>query len=319
VILEAIVNIKCKLMNKIVLLFVLLSAVFFAETSSAQIPTEGLVGYWPFNGNADDESGYGYNGTVFGATLIPDRFGNVNSAYYFDGINDKITTEQEQFANNNMVSVSLWVKFNQIASTKYFLACADFGVATRFDSVAMAISIPNTNSAFGTPNFDEWSHFAGTYDGNYIRAYINGVYVDSILWPGNIYYFPRPLTFAYFDTYWKGSIDDIRIYDRVLSATEVEILFNESSVGITQTVHRNEIEVFPNPAESFVIVEFNVNNQNYKKVSIMDLLGNVVFDKTVIDDELRIDLDKLDIKGLYFLTVSGKDNKVLSSQKLIIK
>ncbi len=306
-------------MKKIVLLLVLLSAGFFAKTSYAQIPTDGLVGYWPFNGNADDESGNGCNGTVFGATLIPDRFENANSAYYFDGINDKITTEQEQFANNNKVSVSLWVKFNQIASAKYFLMCADFGVGTHWDSIAFAISIPYTNSAFGTPNFDEWNHFVGTYDGNYIRAYINGVYADSTLWQGNIYYFPRPLTFAYFDTYWKGSIDDIRIYDRVLNATEVEILYNESTVGVRKAVQSNKVKIFPNPAESYVILQFWGNKENSKEVQIIDLLGNVVFDKMVIDDEFRIDLDKLDIKGLYFLTVSGKDNNLLASQKLILK
>ena len=47
----------------------------------------GLIGYWPFNGNANDESGNGHNGIVNGATLTSDRFGNSNSAYEFDGTN----------------------------------------------------------------------------------------------------------------------------------------------------------------------------------------------------------------------------------------
>jgi hypothetical protein len=54
------------------------------------VPSNGLVGYWPFNGNANDESGNGNNGTVNGATLTTDRFGNANSAYSFDGLNDYI-------------------------------------------------------------------------------------------------------------------------------------------------------------------------------------------------------------------------------------
>lgn len=49
------------------------------------IPTDGLVGQWLFDGNADDSSGNGYNGTVYGATLTTNRFGAANSAYYFDG------------------------------------------------------------------------------------------------------------------------------------------------------------------------------------------------------------------------------------------
>ena len=54
------------------------------------VPTNGLVGWWPFNGNANDESGNGNNGTVNGATLTADRFGNANSAYSFDGVDDYI-------------------------------------------------------------------------------------------------------------------------------------------------------------------------------------------------------------------------------------
>ena len=46
--------------------------------------TNGLVAYYPFNGNANDESGHGNNGTVYGATLTADRFGRANSAYSFD-------------------------------------------------------------------------------------------------------------------------------------------------------------------------------------------------------------------------------------------
>ena len=66
----------------------------FAIITSAQVPfyvpTSGLVGYWPFNSNANDESGNGNNGTVNGATFTNDINGNSNSAYSFDGINDNI-------------------------------------------------------------------------------------------------------------------------------------------------------------------------------------------------------------------------------------
>jgi hypothetical protein len=51
--------------------------------------SNGLVAHYPFNGNANDESGNGNHGTVHGAKLTQDRFGNPNSAYYFDGIDDE--------------------------------------------------------------------------------------------------------------------------------------------------------------------------------------------------------------------------------------
>tara|TARA_B100000902_G_C26670287_1_gene602721 strand:- start:79 stop:306 length:228 start_codon:yes stop_codon:yes gene_type:complete len=68
----------------------LLPLLFITVISFGQVPnyvpTNGLVGYWPFNGNANDESVNTNNGTVNGATLTTDRFGNANSAYDFDGV-----------------------------------------------------------------------------------------------------------------------------------------------------------------------------------------------------------------------------------------
>lgn len=79
--------------------------------SQSQIPTTGLIGYWTFNGNASDSSGNGNDGVVYGATLTSDRFGNVNSAYSFDGMDDLI-----QYAISNLPvgsdprSVFCWAK-----------------------------------------------------------------------------------------------------------------------------------------------------------------------------------------------------------------
>ena len=67
------------------LLFGLIFICFYTGIH-AQVPVSGLVGYWPFNRNANDDSGNGNNGTVSGAILTSDRFGNSNSAFYFDGI-----------------------------------------------------------------------------------------------------------------------------------------------------------------------------------------------------------------------------------------
>ncbi|MFM7769023.1 MAG: hypothetical protein ACKO8Q_00520, partial [Bacteroidota bacterium] len=71
----------------------------------------GLVGYWPFCGNANDASGNGNNGTVNGATLTADRFGNANSAYSFDGVNDGILSPDNNFPyGNSNRTLSFWMK-----------------------------------------------------------------------------------------------------------------------------------------------------------------------------------------------------------------
>ena len=79
--------------RRIILVFTLLAFLTTTTNVFAAITTEGLVAYYPFNGNANDESTDGHDGTVYGATLTTDRFGNSNSAYSFDGINDYICVD----------------------------------------------------------------------------------------------------------------------------------------------------------------------------------------------------------------------------------
>jgi hypothetical protein len=78
-----------------------------ATNIPSYVPTNGLVGYWPFNGNANDESGNGNNGVVNGATLTADRFGNVGKAYGFN--NNYILIPSSNLFNSNDLSVSMWV------------------------------------------------------------------------------------------------------------------------------------------------------------------------------------------------------------------
>jgi len=87
------VDSNSKINIKSTIKFLLFTALFTSNVFSQvpnYVPTNGLVGWWPFNGNANDESGNGNNGIVNGATLASDRFGNANMAYSFDGINDLI-------------------------------------------------------------------------------------------------------------------------------------------------------------------------------------------------------------------------------------
>jgi hypothetical protein len=91
-------------------------------------PPDSLVAYYPFSGNANDESGNGYNGIVYGASPAMDRFGVPDSAYSFDGIDDRILTTQEHFRSGNELSVALWVNATPGQGLEYFLMCSDFGV-----------------------------------------------------------------------------------------------------------------------------------------------------------------------------------------------
>jgi hypothetical protein len=105
-------------MKKKNLLMTVIAVFGLAAITSAQVPsyvpTNGLVGWWPFNGNANDESGNGNNGTVNGAMLTSDRFGNSNNSYLFDGISNRIAFNLNSINNlfpaSTESSSSIWVK-----------------------------------------------------------------------------------------------------------------------------------------------------------------------------------------------------------------
>lgn len=110
-------------MKKKNLLMTALAIFGFATITLAQVPsyvpTNGLVGWWPFNGNANDESGNGNNGTVYGATLNNDRFGNANKAYSFDGINDYISVLSStslNFGAGNSFTISFYYSPGTVVS-----------------------------------------------------------------------------------------------------------------------------------------------------------------------------------------------------------
>lgn len=84
------------------LFFILITAALFG-----QVPTNGLVGYYPFTGNANDMSGNGYNGTNHYATLTTDRYNVISSAYYFNGTTGYISLPYTPFLLQNY-SFSVW-------------------------------------------------------------------------------------------------------------------------------------------------------------------------------------------------------------------
>ena len=119
----------------------------------AYLPTNGLVGYWPFNGNANDESGNGNHGTVNGATLTADRNGNANSAYSFNGLNNFIDLQSTNGLNSTQgLSMTMWFKWsgpNGINNHQYIYLIAPNpnGAIVVSDNSALSINVVNCNCA----------------------------------------------------------------------------------------------------------------------------------------------------------------------------
>ena len=228
---------------------------------------DGLVAWYPFQGNADNAAGTAPDGSVSGATLTADRFGAVNSAFAFDGVDDyvEVANTNGVFDLTNSWTLACWAKpFSpatdarddpliwKIAESTQELWAGDedtfllsWGYMWQEGQTGDLFNTGLERAADGadfelhstpyTPN--SWRHVVGTYDGAFLRIYVDGdlegmSYIGSVvaytgpaaLRIGNIQHSSHiygPEHVGAFD----GVIDDVRIYDRALSGTEVADLY----------------------------------------------------------------------------------------------
>ena len=144
------------------LAFLVCLGTFASAQIPSYVPPNGLVGWWPFNGNANDESGNGNHGTVNGATLAANRFGNAGKAYSFDGVDDRIRVPFSQSYTNDTGTVLLWMKTIEMPNINDNQACLfakGFGypqLVLRIDS-KVYIQIANSISIF--PSLSHSSKF----------------------------------------------------------------------------------------------------------------------------------------------------------------
>jgi hypothetical protein len=207
--------------------------------SCAQAPSNGLVAYYPFNGNVSDESGSGNNGIVNGASLTTDRFENPNSAYYFNGVSDFIKLPGTFDLPER--TVNLW--FNTYKNALSVIYENDgpsiiYG-QTEFDisSVSSTTKLYFSEGAGNTVNINiltnTWYMGTITVTPTESKYYLDGVLFATV--PTNSGVSVSGLINPFLGTtrsgeglYFNGKIDDVGIYNRALDSAEIVNLFNAS-------------------------------------------------------------------------------------------
>ena len=195
-------------------------------------PTD-YVAYYPFSGDASDASGNGNTGTINGTlTASSDKNAAASSAYTFDGSTSYITTSLT-FSNNQPLTVSMWVNWDGTTGDQTAVSWFDAGLTNRlfFGVNGSGQLVFGDGFQTGTAlSSSSWVHLAATYDGSQSRIYINGVLSD-VSSTGLTYQFDN-LTIGRQGSnsteYWDGQIDEIQIFDRAVSATEVNDIFLSS-------------------------------------------------------------------------------------------
>jgi len=294
---------------------------------SAQVPTNGLVGYWPFDGNANDMSGCIGHGTVYGAVLDSGRMNDVNGAYWFDGINDRISCA-DTFHLTARATICVWVKFTDLTSTMVFMCKYNAGMDEglmlgKINDGHVFCAGRNGNNQYLTTGYSkgplsdgEWHFLAGVCDSNRWEIWVDGnldnfaeynLVNHSIQSTSPVTFGYEPVGSAY---YYEGQLDDARFYRRALNETGIMALFYEGTTGLQG--HRPGIcRVYPNPASESIVF----SDIHPETVCIYDQQG-----KTVISaDNKQSDIQSINISllsnGVYLIEAHA-DGKVYH-QKLL--
>ena len=225
-------------MKRIVFAFALL----ITSLSFASL-TDGLVGYWPFDGDAKDYSGNSNHGSIYGVTSTNDRHGNSGQAFYFSGGDHISVSANAQLNAIRDFSASFWVNVTDYDITssghKTIALLSKGGSSRRQFGVTLGVdtnNVPFFQLVLGDRihcreiSKGAWTHVAVTREGKYAILYMNGSRVSS----GTICSDPAgdsgDLDFG-IDVpggveYLHGAMDDVCLYNRALSSAEVLAIYN---------------------------------------------------------------------------------------------
>lgn len=320
------------------------SFIFLAGISTglfSQI-TAGMISQYYFYGNANDMVGTN-NGIVRGATLAPDRFGNANAAYCYNGVNNHINLGTSTTLKTTTMSISLWAKINSYSNTAVaysnqpFITTRSRNTTGNYEAYFMGMYKPTsvldaaTTATSGTQNailstvtasIGVWNHLVYMFRSDSTWLYINGVFQQKV-YKGFVsgylagdsvllgYVGSGPSTYSRLN----GCLDDIRIYNRLLTPTEITTLYTEPNnpAGINSYVNDQNWSVYPIPSNGFLSITISEISNSYHSIRIFNTLGALVYknEKTITtENKIQLDLSNLQ-KGIYFIELAGNNNATL--------
>ncbi len=224
--------------------------------------TEGLVACYPFDGNANDASGNGNDGTEHGGFSYVT--GKIGQAAQFDGINDYVEVPSGNNLNPAQITVSAWIKISDVSQvTAPHNHHIVFYMTRQYELAVFGSSYPNNQWSDGIqpnelsfalnphwywystdyfPQKHQFEHVTLTFDEKMVGTlYINGEYVHETQYsnpmspnPNCLMIGARTCPPSKAQAFFNGLIDDLRIYNRVLSKSEIKQLYNPTCGGVTE-------------------------------------------------------------------------------------
>ena len=222
---------------------------FSGGTNAPSVPedtmTRGLVGYWSFDEGTGqtvyDRSGNSNNGTLGASSAVGSddplwtSDGKSMGGMKFDGTNDRVSVADSVSLKPDEITISVWVKKTSLQTTttsilgKVTASNDDYRMRINNSGIFnVGYNATVSLTSLGSPAFNEWNHLVFTGDSSGGTLYLNGVFDNSnstaFITPDNsgIFY----IGYSLYGTYFPGLIDEVRIYNRALTADEVRYHYN---------------------------------------------------------------------------------------------
>ncbi|WP_414837369.1 LamG domain-containing protein [Candidatus Nanosalina sp. VS9-1] len=209
-----------------------------------------LIGYWPLNeasGTAYDYSGNEYHGSVNGGVTQGDNGPLAEDSYGFNGSDGYVSSSESMgISGSDPVSISAWAKAS--SSTGWQMLAGFHRGQNAGNHFALAITGQDEWGVHGWSDGDfdsgvtpdsNWHHLTAVYDGSQLRFYIDGVEAPNS--PFN-YTYSIQSTKMFFgveeerlDHWYSGNLSEVRLYDRPLTESEIQYLYNVGSRGLQVT------------------------------------------------------------------------------------
>lgn len=314
----------------------LLTAIFisFSFVCMSQVPTSGLVGFYPFSGTVLDFSGNANNPSYVGTgvTLTSDRFGNSKSACDFDGnINSFIRIPADNFPANDR-TISVWFNIPDVSirpailsyggdgncGTTYFMAINVEG----YDNYTIQghCHYNELNFPYAAPPINNWYNWVVTVNGSTQKIYVNGEFMASAeTFTGSTYVAGKDLalgvltyvdgTAPYTDAncgYLRGKLDDIRIYNTVLSDAEIISLYEDITTGIIENKNSVTPTLLQSHPDGFFTIDLGTN-AGKSDIFVKDMFGRTILTDHGISHQIY-NLKLNAAPGIYLMNILS-DNK----------
>ncbi len=309
------------------------------EVRDFSLYTKGnVLAYYPFNGNANDASGNNRNGTAANVLLVPDRNGNLNSAYSFDGVTSSVQIPNDNGLNTqNAIAINFWMKIGAFYyREQYPISHGNWQNRWKVSisnnrlrwTVKTSTGIKDLDSETGL-QIDSLYNVTVLYGNGEMELYLNGELDAFAPWSGTIQTTSTALTIGQSlpndNNYnFNGVLDDVRIFDYELSPDEIAAFSSRvtsvKNYSTKMIPEKFSLESFPNPFNPSTTIQFSLPIGGYVLVNIYDVLGREI--ESLVHGQLppgvfeqRWTADQQS-SGVYFCVLKVSNN--IFTKKLIL-